>query len=77
MAVIDFALIGAPCSGTRALADMMRRHPQLSLPVGKSAPVLLAERRYVFGPEVFEPGFFAEKGEDAKRGLVSPGRLAH
>jgi len=73
--ILDFIIIGAQKAGTTSLFEHLRRHPEISLPVGKEVPYFSHDRVYARGwtdymRKLARHDAFADPGR--KWGTVTP-----
>lgn len=73
--ILDFIIIGAQKAGTTSLFEHLRRHPEISLPVGKEVPYFSHDRMYARGwtdymRKLARHDAFADPGR--KWGTVTP-----
>jgi hypothetical protein len=70
--VLDFVVVGAQKSGTTALFEYLRRHPEIALPSGKEAPFFNLDAYYAKGLSVFVADHFPRVSAGVRRGVISP-----
>lgn len=69
---LDFIVIGAQKSGTTALFEYLRRHPDLYLPAGKEAPFFSHDSNWHDGWSEYVRRNFALAGDAQRWGTVTP-----
>jgi hypothetical protein len=68
----DFIVIGAQKSGTTALHEYIRRHPEVSVPAGKEAPFYSHDSIWGAGWEAYAEKAFAFAPEANRWGVATP-----
>ena len=73
---LDFIVIGAQKSGTTALHEYLRLHPELYLPPAKEVPFFSHDPVYRQGWDHWSPRAFPEDRVSAIRGKITPHYMA-
>ncbi len=74
---LDFVVIGAHKSGTTALFQYLRQHPQIFLPPEKEIAFFSNEDWFVKGWDPFARQFFSQAQPDQLIGTVTPQYMAY
>lgn len=74
---LDFLVIGAHKSGTTALFQYLRRHPQIFMPPEKEVSFFSNEEWFAKGWQPFAQEFFKQAPTDALWGKVTPQYMAY
>lgn len=69
---LDFICIGAAKSGTTTLFELIKDHPQLTMPSAKEVPFYSDETVYKKGLDWYLQTYFAETDPDVLRGTITP-----
>ena len=67
-----FFIIGAPKSGTTALWQYLRSHPQIRMPIDKEAPYFASRLMQKKGWDWYMSEYFSDITEDIELGSASP-----
>jgi hypothetical protein len=74
---LDFLVIGAHKSGTTALFQYLRHHPQIFLPPEKEIAFFSNESWFAQGWDKFAEEFFSQASDDVLLGKVTPQYMAY
>jgi GT2 family glycosyltransferase len=72
MGALDFLVLGAQKAGTTTLWELLRGHPQLSLPAAKEVPFFSDDDRYARGVDWYLKTFFDRVDEARLHGTATP-----
>lgn len=69
---LDFICIGAAKSATTTLYELIKEHPDLSLPKAKEVPYFSDDKVYSLGIEKYMKSHFAQAQNDTLWGTITP-----
>lgn len=72
MKKLDFIVLGAAKAGTTTLFELVKEHPQLSMPKEKEVPFFDEKKIYVKGLDWYLETYFSKVPKDNKWGTVTP-----